>query len=286
MMRPVRTATPAKPTGRHPAAFDFSGERLHTAWDRLHAGDLEPWPGELRATQLWASTGAASTGDAATLARALQDAWRHFHEGDFAAAHARGVALGPAGAGVALAAASEQVREQGADAAPWRVLAAALKPLADALSEARPAEPNSHFRFALLQLEHLQAQPMRVLPDWHVLREVHAALQRTLQVTPRHAAAQLALGRFHAQAIGRLGLNAARAGCAASTTAAEHHLELARRLQPGNPRVWLETARAQQLLAGMRAGAAVTEALRRAARLRPRDGASARDVALAAALLA
>ena len=66
------------------ARFERAGPALRKAWPRLHRGDCEPWP----------------AGNAA-----LQDAWRDFHAGRFAAAVAAGEALGPEGAAVATKAA-------------------------------------------------------------------------------------------------------------------------------------------------------------------------------------
>src|SRR6188768_3904878 len=83
---------------------DYSGEKLHSAWKGLHAGDGEPWPDDKRAAALIKAAGkSAPKGlDAKGLAAALQQAWRDFHAGDFKAAFDAGDKLGPAGASVAV----------------------------------------------------------------------------------------------------------------------------------------------------------------------------------------
>ncbi len=279
MTRPVRA-----PTQPVESTFRFAGERLAAHWKVLHAGDLEPWPDAQRSRLLQNLPG-AEAGDPARLVVALQDAWRAYHEGDFAGAHARGLMLGLAGAGVALRAACAEARYRGVDASARHAQLAALLPVAEALRNALPEEPNSHFRLAQVLGDLLENQDAQVRPDEAVLQSQHAALRHALRLAPRHGEAQLALGVFHAHAIARLGAIGARMSCAASATAAEHHLELARRLLPSHPRVWLETGHALQLLSGIRQGSAVTEAFRRAAKMTPRDAASALDADWARAQL-
>ena len=279
MTRSARaTVQPSEPT------FRFAGEQLAAHWKVLHAGDLEPWPDVQRARLLQNLSGAGA-GDPVQLAVALQDAWRAYHEGDFAGAHARGLGLGLAGAGVALRAACAEARYRGGDASARHAQLAALLPVAEALRNALPDEPNSHFRLALVLADLLENRDTRARPDETELQSQHSALQRALRLAPRHGEAQLALGVFHANAIARLGAIGARVACAASATAAEHHLELARRLLPGCPRVWLETGRALRLLSGIHQGGAISEAFRRAAKMTPRDAAAALDVDWARAQL-
>ena len=60
----------------HPAkGFAYAGEALKKSWERLHQGDREPFPKD----------------------KAVQEAWRLFHAGQFAEAVAAGLAAGGAG---------------------------------------------------------------------------------------------------------------------------------------------------------------------------------------------
>ncbi len=268
------------PASAAPHAFDFSGAALQAAWKQLHLGDLEPWPDAQRAAALLALP-AQPHADAASLAAALQDAWRAYHIGEFESAQAQGMALGVAGASVAVKAGCAHARHMLGDAAARRQYAKDLIPVAATLREILPGEANSHYRLACALHLHLQNMTPNARLDNAQLQMQHAALQNALQLAPRHAEAQLALGAFHATLVGRMGAIAAKMSCGANATAAEHHLETARRLMPANPLAWLETGNALLALSGMRRGAAVTEAFERAAKLTPHDAAAALDVAWA-----
>ena len=64
------------------AAFVYDGAALKQNWARLHKGDAEPFP-----------SGASS--------KAVEDAWRLFHAGDFQGAHDAGINAGLDGYNVA-----------------------------------------------------------------------------------------------------------------------------------------------------------------------------------------
>lgn len=275
MSKSVRLPAPAAAR-----AFDFGGRALYAAWKQLHIGDLEPWPDAQRAAALLALP-AQPHADASHLADALQNAWRAYHAGEFEAAHAQGTALGVAGASVAIKAGCAHARHMLREAAARRLYVGKLIPLAEALRAALPGEANSHYRLAGAMLLHLQNMAPNARLDNAQLQMLHTALQGALQLAPRHAEAQLALGAFHATLVGRLGAIAAKMSCGANATAAEHHLETARRLMPANPLAWLETGNALLMLSGMRRGAAVSEAFERAAKLAPHDAAEALDTAWA-----
>ena len=275
MSKPARMPSPA---ARH--AFNFAGEALQGAWKQLHLGDLEPWPDAQRAKRLLALPGQPHAG-AAALAAALQAAWRAYHEGEFESAHAQGMALGVAGASVTIKAGGTHARHMLGDAVARRLYVKTLIPIAEALRKTLPGEANSHYRLAYVLSLHLQNMAPNARLDNAQLQVQHMALQSALQIAPRHAEAQLALGIFHATLVGRMGAIAAKMRCGANATAAEHHLETARRLMPANPLAWLETGNALLTLAGMRRSAAVTEAFERAAKLTPHDAAEALDAAWA-----
>ena len=83
-------------------AFEYPGEKLHKAWAKLHAGDQEPYPDATRiAALLKGNPKLGKAADAAKIATRLEEAWRHYHAGDFQAADEIGESLGPLGAVVA-----------------------------------------------------------------------------------------------------------------------------------------------------------------------------------------
>ncbi len=261
--------------------FVFQPQTLARQWVLLHVGDHEPWPDAQRAARLRRATGA--TDDDEALAQALQEGWCDYHSGRFASAHARGAAQGLAGAGLTLRAGWAQAHYVLDGAEARRAWLKGLLPLAQCLRETLADEPNSHLHHARLLAELLATQEAHAHADTAAVQSQHQALLQALQLMPRHGEAQLQLGMFHALVTARMGALSAHLGCATSATAAEHHLELARRLLPTQPRAWLETARALEMLSGRRRAAAVAEALRRAIKQTARDAAAALDIAQARA---
>src|SRR5579864_8036452 len=91
---------------RQSGGHRYAGARLHREWERLHAGDCEVWPDARRIAALARQSGAfaqlvTACGGAGVMAERLQEAWREFHAGDFAAAVELGDPLGAPGASVA-----------------------------------------------------------------------------------------------------------------------------------------------------------------------------------------
>ena len=81
------------------SAFRYPGDKLRERWERLHHGDREPWPDEAMVArfskqQAVFASWVKSNGGAATVAAALQSAWREFHAGDFRKAIEHGHELG------------------------------------------------------------------------------------------------------------------------------------------------------------------------------------------------
>jgi hypothetical protein len=111
----------------HPAkAYTYAGEALKKNWDRLHRGDCEPFPKE----------------------PAVQQAWRHFHAGQFAEAVAAGLEAG--GAGITAANKAQAIHANGVepkDAAKLALFEEVMK-RAEAQARAEPGNANAHYLYA------------------------------------------------------------------------------------------------------------------------------------------
>jgi tetratricopeptide (TPR) repeat protein len=252
-------------TPQDASRFDFGGAALRRGWPRLHAGDLEPWPG---------GRGAA----------ALQAAWRAFHEGRFPEAIEAGAACGTGGAAVANKAAGVHATYSAASPAEaTRILRAAIA-RGEAAVARQPECANAHYFLAFVLGRYGQRISVaKALADGLGGR-VHAALQRTLALEPDHAEAQVALGVFHAEVVDKVGALAARLGYGASREAALAAFERARALSPQSPVACLEYARALRRLdptAAVRARALLEAAVA----MEPADAMEALDVNAARAEL-
>src|SRR5688500_8845232 len=111
----------------HPAkAFAYAGDALKKSWDRLHRGDCEPFPRD----------------------KAAQDAWRHFHAGEFAEAVAVGMKAG--GAGITAANKAQAIYANGVETkeAVRIALFEEVMKRAEAQAKAEPKNANAHYLYA------------------------------------------------------------------------------------------------------------------------------------------
>ena len=254
-------------------AFDYGGDKLKKAWPDLHAGDAEPFPDDKRAAALIKAAGkAAPKGmDAATLAAALQDAWRAFHRGDFEQAFAAGDALGPVGASVACKAlgihATYLVDDEAEQLARYERVGA----LAEAAIAALPDEANSHYRYAFGMGRYSQGISIAKALKLGLATKVRKALDRTLALAPKHAEAHTALGLYHAEIIAKVGALVGGLTYGAKAADAEKHLATALKLTPASPIAHLEHGNLLLLLHGDKREDDAAAAFEKAGKLKPRD---------------
>lgn len=265
----------------HPdKAYDYAGDRLAKAWKDLHAGDQEPFPDEKHVSRLLKANAKLGK-DAGAIASALQDAWRAFHRGDFQQAYDEGAALKALGASVAIKAggihATYLLDDDKAKTARYEELIA----LADAAVAALPDEANSHYRraFAIGRLS--QTISITKALAQGLAGKVRESLDATLELAPRHAEAETALGLYHAEIVGKVGGMLAKLTYGASAAEAEKHLKLALKLTPVSPIAWIEYGNGLLLLHGDKREDEVAEAWDKAAKLKPRDAMEALDAAWA-----
>ncbi|HEY0232911.1 MAG TPA: hypothetical protein VGC55_16820 [Dokdonella sp.] len=260
--------------------FDHAGDKLAKAWGALHAGDQEPYPDEKRVAALLKANPKLGK-DAAATASALQNAWRAFHRGDFQQAYEEGVALKALGASVAVKAggihATYLLDDDKAKTARYEELIQ----LADEAVVQLPGEANSHYRraFAIGRLS--QAISITKALAQGLAGKVRDALDRTLDLAPKHAEAHTALGLYHAEIVGKVGGMLARLTYGANAVDAEKHLEQALKLTPDSPIAWVEYGNALLLLHGDKREDEVAEAFDKAAKLKPHDAMEALDAAWA-----
>src|SRR5690606_2274100 len=169
--------------------FDDAGDTLKKAWSQLHAGDAEPFPDEKRAAALIKAAGkAAPKGqDAGALAEALQAAWRAFHRGDFQQAYEAGLALGPVGASVACKALGIHATHLLDSEAEQLKRFEQVAKLAEQAIAALPGEANSHYRYAFGLGRYSQGISIAKALKMGLAGKVRKALEKALELAPRHA---------------------------------------------------------------------------------------------------
>ena len=243
-------------------AFDHAGASLKRRWPRLHRGDCEPFPD----------------------AEALREAWRAFHRGDFQQAWDAGRALGPAGCAPAGKAAATYATYLERDAKRAAAVLNEAAGLCEKACAALPEHANSHYLLAYCLGRYAQKISVtRALADGLAGR-VKSALERTLELEPRHAEAHAASGTYHAEVIGKVGslLGALTYGASESEALANYRKAL--KLHPDSAILRVEYARGLLLMDDSRIAEA-RKLLEQAAALEPADAAESLDVEHAQARL-
>ncbi len=255
------------------AVFDFSGEVLRRQWGALHAGDRVPWPDESQVTAVLDLLPAAShpSGKADQIAAKMQQAWRAFHAGDFAAAAAGAKALGVlahAAANKAACIYADHLEED--EAAQQEIYRQAAENATAALA-ALPDDPNAHYFHALALGRYSQSISIAKALAQGLAGKVAASLKRALEVAPDHADAHLAFGLYHAEIINKVGKLVGGMTYGASEKEALTHLERALELNGAAPIVHIEYGNALYLLHGERGIDDLNRAYRQAVTQAPRD---------------
>lgn len=263
-------------------AFDYAGPKLEKAWDKLHAGDQEPYPDADRIGKLLkANPKLGKAGDAARLAEALAEAWRAYHRGDFEQAHAEGAALGPLGAVVAGKAMGIHATYLVEDPKEKLKRFETVAGLAEAAIAALPKEANAHYFRAFALGRYSQLISIAKALSGGLAAKVKESLDTTLKLAPKHAEAHLATAMYHAEIVAKVGGMLAGLTYGAKAATAEEHLKTAQKLCPDAPVVWLETGNALLLLYGDKREDDAAQAFAKASKLKPIEAMQALDAALA-----
>lgn len=243
--------------------YTFDGETLAKNWDRLHAGDREPFPED----------------------KALQRAWRAFHRGDFADAIALGAKQGAAGASPAnkaAAVAATYLEEDDARAVKLLVEAAAR---ADRATRERPDDANAWYLQAFVLGRYAQRVSIVKALAEGIGGKVRNALDRAVELQPAHADAQIALGLYHAEIIDKVGALAGRLTYGADAEKSVAHFERALKLNRASAIAHMEYANGLLMLHGDRQKKKAVELYRKAAACAPADAMERLDVEQAKAEL-
>ena len=243
--------------------YVYEGAELRKAWDRLHKGDREPYPE----------------------AAALQQAWRAFHRGDFSAAIAQGVKQGAPGSIVASkSAAVAATYLEDDDRRALRLLEEAAK-RAEEATRKLPGHANAWYMLAFVIGRYAQQVSIVKALAQGIGTKVRNALDRTLELEPKHADAHIAIGLYHAEIIDKVGALAGRLTYGADAATAVKHFEQALKLNPDSAIAHMEYANGLLMLHGDKKKGQAVELYRKAAACKPADAMERLDVEQAKAEL-
>lgn len=256
---------------------------LRARWERLHEADREPYPDEARVAGLAKQSASFEAwveahGGPGAVAEGVQGAWRDFHAGEFIRAIEVGRKLGALGATAAnKAAAIYSVHQGRSEARGLKLLEAAVERGERAI-EVLPKYANAHYMLALARGRYSQRiSILRALAEGLATR-VRTALDKTLELEPRHAEAHIALGLFNAEIVSQLGTVMARLTYQVSREAAIEHFRRAIKLAPKSPIAHIEYAHGLLLLDGDSSREQAREHYALAAACKPADVMEQLDV--------
>ena len=262
--------------------FDYEGPALKKNWARLHRGDCEPFPDAASLKKLVDKhPGLKPKMPIAEAAATLQDAWRAYHRGDFHEAFTLGQSLGLLGANVANKAENIQATYLEHDKETKLAMFLDVVHRGEDLQKAAPDLANGWYLYAQALGRYGQGISVAKALAEGLGGKVKGALERALQMEPKHADANIALGAYHANVVHKMGGLVARLTYGASKEAAVEHFQAAMTLNPGSAVARIEYANGLAMLFGKSKLAEATKLYEEAAECEAADAMEWLDVELA-----
>jgi tetratricopeptide (TPR) repeat protein len=244
----------------HPdKAYNYDGAALKKHWDRLHRGDCEPLPKD----------------------RAVLEAWRHYHAGEFRAAVDAGVAAG--GPGINAAVKAQAIYANYLEKAEKAKLAL-LEEAAEWANERRATaarDANAHYLYAYALGRYGQGISVVKALAQGFGGKVKDALTTALNLAPSHADAHIAYGAYQAEVVNKVGALVAGMTYGAKKDSALEHFQKAAKLNPDSAIARIEHANGLILLFGKERLDEATRLYEQAAKMKPMDAMERLDVELA-----
>lgn len=239
-------------------AFQYSPSTLKKHWARLHKGDGEPFPKDAAVVQ----------------------AWIHFHAGEFQLAHDAGLAVGGAGITVANKAQAIYANYLEKKESVKLEMFQEVAERAAAQQELEPNNPNAYYWQAYAVGRYGQGISVTKALAQGLGSKVKNALERTIELNPKHADAHIALGAFHAEVIDKVGKLLGKTQGADTATGLKMFVQ-ALQLNPGCAIAMVERANGLIMLEGDKRMKEAEALYADAATCEPMDAMEALDIAMA-----
>lgn len=244
--------------------YSYTPETLHQHWSQLHSGDRVIWPDAESLSQ-------QGVDDAEQKAAQLQQAWCAFHRGDFEQAvqlaDQAGI-WGHAAANKASGIYADYLEED--EDRQQQIYQSIIERAERAMTEL-PDDPNSYYFHAYGLGRYSQSISITKALSQGLGGKVRKSLEKTLELNPEHAEAQLAMGLFHAEIINKVGKLVGGMTYGANADEALQHFEKAVELAPNLPIIRIEYGNGLYLLFGDKRMRDMTSAYQQAIALTPQD---------------
>ena len=267
MSKTVTHWTPFPHLGEY--TFDATSVKKH--WAKLHAGDAEPLPTNEK----------------------LLEAWALFHSGEFQKAAELGLALANSGLIAGLTVANKatciyanylEANEAAKLALFMDVAQRAEKQAQDAAMSAESL-PNAYYWQAYALGRYSQGISVAKALAQGLGEKVKDALEKTIELQPKHADAHIALGTFHAEVIDKVGSLIGSMTYGAKKDASFNFFAEALKINANSAIAMIEQANGWVMLEGEKRLAEATKLYEIASATRPLDAMERLDVDLAKAEL-
>jgi len=240
-------------------AYTYDSASLKRHWDRLHAGDREPFPKDADG----------------------QTAWRHFHAGEFQQA----VEVGTKAGGAAMnAAAKAQTIYANYLEKSEKVKLALLEEAtgwAEERQEQAPKDANAHYLYAFALGRYSQGISIAKALAQGFGGKIKNALSTALKLNSSHADAHTAFGSYQAEIIAKVGALVAGMTYGAKKDSALEHYQKAIKLNPDSAIARIEYGNGLILLMGNSKIGEATKLYEQAVKCKPADAMERLDVELA-----
>lgn len=185
--------------------LDLSGDGLRQHWEALHMGCPEPFPQET----------------------AVQDAWRHYHLGQFAQAYDTGMAAGGAGVVPALFALTMQAQYVEKDEKRRAGLFKLAMKQCEEAEDNGLVSANLHYIHAVAMGRYSQSISIFEALAQGFGGRIKEQLQKCLELSPKHPEAHATFAGWHAAISDQAGAMMGRMLYGATQDGAHEHYELA-----------------------------------------------------------
>ncbi len=241
--------------------YQLDTAALKKKWARLHAGDAEPLPKDDK----------------------VLAAWSLFHAGEFQKACEAGLKAG----GITVANKAQSIYANYLEKSEKTKLALFLEVAerAEAQCKSDPKNPGAHYWMAYALGRYSQGISVAKALAQGLGSRVKGALEKTIQLQPRHADAHIALGAFHAEVIDKVGPLIGGMTYGARKDIGLRLFQDGLRLNPGSAIGLIEYANGLVMLDGDRRVPEATRLYEQAAAMEPLDAAERLDVTRAQAEL-
>ncbi len=244
------------------AEYTFDAAALKKHWARLHAGDAEPLPTDVKVLAAWAL----------------------FHAGEFEKAVDAGIKAGGAGITVANKAQAIYANYLEKSEKTKLTLFMEVAERAEAQLATDPKNANAYYFMAYALGRYSQGISIAKALAQGLGSKVKSALEASIKLAPKHADAHIALGAFHAEVIDKVGSLLGRTQ-GASKDAGLAMYKTALKLNPTSAIAMVEYANGLVMLEGDKKMKEATQLYEDAAASKPLDAMERLDVEMAKAEL-